>query len=314
VTEKNSSDQAAKIDVASDANRINDLLEQVSALIGRLMANADSYTVERAWAELDKFGMIGIDGVCSRAGQAFNLDSARFARSYGYFYASIESFDRTVQRIQELEEDQRASSPQAADAALSLVSSSLSSLHFQAQQFDEEMGLIRARDHVQALVPGDKPAEQAIMQSAGVDTTNIARVAASQLTISNAYYENVLSQARRSFNSAIAAAIVGLLFFLGAVAVAMTRELIGAASISALSGTIVEVIAGLNFWLYARTSLQLESFHLRLERMQRYLVANSVCENLRGKARDLALSELVATIANDRGRGLESDESLRESS
>jgi hypothetical protein len=120
------------------------------------------------------------------------------------------------------------------------------------------------------------------------------------LTISNAYYENVLLQARRSFTSAIAAAVAGLTFFMVGVVIAVVYKVQAAAVVSTLSGAIVETIAGLNFWLYARTSQQLESFHRRLERMQRYLVANSVGEGLRGKARDAALSDLMKMIATGR--------------
>ena len=47
--------------------------------------------------------------------------------------------------------------------------------------------------------------------------TNIQQVAASQLALTNLYYENVLSQAKRSFNAATVAAAAGLVFFLAAI-------------------------------------------------------------------------------------------------
>ena len=68
-------------------------------------------------------------------------------------------------------------------------------------------------------------------------------------------------------------------------------------SISSISGGIVEVIAGLNFWLFGRTATQLDLFHIRLEQTLRFLLANSVCENPGNDARDSARSELVRLIA-----------------
>jgi hypothetical protein len=93
--------------------------------------------------------------------------------------------------------------------------------------------------------------------------------------------------------------LLGLAFFLAAIGVAFTVDKLEASLISASSGAIVEVISGLNFWLYSRTSNQLNFFHIRLERMQKYLLANSVAANLSAEAKDRALSELVKTIADE---------------
>ena len=67
--------------------------------------------------------------------------------------------------------------------------------------------------------------------------------------------------------------------------------------VSALAGGIVEVVAGLNFWLYGRTAVQLNAFHQRLERMQRFLVANSVSASLTGEKREAALLDLIKVIS-----------------
>jgi hypothetical protein len=122
-------------------------------------------------------------------------------------------------------------------------------------------------------------------------------VAASQLKISNNYYQSVLGQAQQSFRSAIIAAGVGLGFFLAALGFALALGKLDVAIISSISGGIVEVIAGLNFWLFGKTAAQLDLFHVRLEQTQRFLLANSVCENLRDDARDTARSELVKSFS-----------------
>jgi hypothetical protein len=287
------------VNVLSDAQRSRDLIARTVALVERADARAIDIVTSVARKEIDDFSILAIEDIATRAGRAAALDPPRFAEAYGHFYAAIESLDRAINRIESLDEEGRLDEAKIG-AAVDLIAASVANLGRRAKAFDEELGAIHARDHVETVVPASRPTQQAIQEAAAVDTANIAQVAASQLTISNAYYENVLMQARRSFNSAIAAAIAGLGFFMAGVVVAVVYKVQGAAVISTLSGTIVETIAGLNFWLYARTSQQLESFHRRLEQMQRYLVANSVGEGLRGKVRDTALSDLMTMIATGR--------------
>lgn len=138
-----------------------------------------------------------------------------------------------------------------------------------------------------------------IRNVAEADPTNIQQVAASQLALNNSYYSNVLAQAQRSFTAAIVSAAVGLVFFLTAVGIALSTTNFSAAVISAIGGGIVETISGLNFWLYSRTSEQLDSFHLRLERMQRYLVANSVSLSLQEPQRSKSMKRLVQVISGE---------------
>lgn len=136
----------------------------------------------------------------------------------------------------------------------------------------------------------------AIDSVARADPSNIQEVAASQLEISNNYYKSVLRQAQQSFRSAIVAAGVGLAFFIAALGIGLAQQTLDVAIISAISGGIVEVISGLNFWLFGRTATQLDLFHVRLEQTQRFVLANSVCENLSTEARDATRSELVRLI------------------
>ena len=137
----------------------------------------------------------------------------------------------------------------------------------------------------------------AIENVAKADPGNIQQVAASQLALSNSYYQSVLSQARQSFLAAIVSATVGLVFFIFSVISAMISHHSGAACISALAGGIVEVISGLNFWLFGRTASQLDAFHVRLEKTQRYLLANSVSTSLREEARSQVVADLVRSMA-----------------
>jgi hypothetical protein len=136
---------------------------------------------------------------------------------------------------------------------------------------------------------------------ASADPGNIQEVAASQLLLTNNYYRSVLRQARQSFAAAVAAAGAGLIFFAGAVLVLLASDALEAAVISALGGVVVEIISGLNFWLYSYASSQLDAFHLRLERTQHFLLANSVCESLSVNERDRVRARLVEQIASAPG-------------
>jgi O-acetylhomoserine/O-acetylserine sulfhydrylase-like pyridoxal-dependent enzyme len=69
------------------------------------------------------------------------------------------------------------------------------------------------------------------------------------------------------------------------------------ATISVIGGAMVEVIAGINFVLYGKTTTQLANFHERLDRTQRFLLANSICESLNGEIKEKARAALVHTIA-----------------
>jgi hypothetical protein len=59
----------------------------------------------------------------------------------------------------------------------------------------------------------------------------------------------------------------------------------------------VEVIAGINLYLYNKTTAQLAEFHQRLERTQRFLLANSIAESLENEQKQETRASLVRTIA-----------------
>ena len=150
---------------------------------------------------------------------------------------------------------------------------------------------------VQDLLPPETAISDVLKDVSKADPANIQEVAASQFALSDRYYENVLAQAKRSFDAAVAASVVGLVFFLAAIVFAISTHQLTAPIMSAVGGGVVEVVGGLNFWLYGRTSVQLASFHLRLDRMQRFLIANSVSASLTDDHRDLALSELIKVMS-----------------
>ena len=133
------------------------------------------------------------------------------------------------------------------------------------------------------------------------DPGDIQEIAASQIQLLSGYYDLVLGQARRSFRWALIAAGIGLGFFFAAMAFLLVNGLTNLATVSVISGALIEVIAAINFFLYGKTSAQLEVFHTRLDITQRLLLANSICDSLKDETRDQTRSELVRSIIGDAG-------------
>jgi hypothetical protein len=112
------------------------------------------------------------------------------------------------------------------------------------------------------------------------------------------YYADVRRQAQQSFLAALVVACIGILFFIYAIWLGMSSDGILQASIGVIAGTLIQVISGINFYLYARASRQFGAFHVCLERTNRFILANCMCEKLSLPARDemrVELARLVAT-------------------
>lgn len=125
---------------------------------------------------------------------------------------------------------------------------------------------------------------------------NVQEVAVTQLELSNSYYRSALSQSQSSFRSALVWATVGTLLIVAAVFFLLIERPANLSYVSLIGGAIIEAIAGLNFYLYGQASKQLASFQVPLDRIGRFLLANSVCENLEGEVKQSTRAELVRLI------------------
>jgi hypothetical protein len=110
------------------------------------------------------------------------------------------------------------------------------------------------------------------------------------------YYTDVRSQAQQSFRSALIAAVVGTVFFLLAAWYGMAKN--EKAWIGIVAGALTQVISAINFYLYGRAARQFATFHVCLERTNRYLLANTLCENLEMPLRDQVRHELIQVVSN----------------
>lgn len=126
----------------------------------------------------------------------------------------------------------------------------------------------------------------------------VQEVAASQLTILGEYYNNVLSQSQRSFYFALISAGIGLLFIIAAASFLLLNQLQELALITMLGSVLSGFVSGVNFYLYNKSSSQMEEFHSRLETTQRFLLADSLCNSITDTdKKNETRCDLIKTIA-----------------
>jgi len=158
------------------------------------------------------------------------------------------------------------------------------------------VGYMFGRAATREYIPDVSEAVQRLTRD---EPIGVQETAARQIQILTEYYNAALSQAQRSFSLALIAAAVGLGFFLAAIGfIVFYNQEIRLPVISLISGALIEVISGINFYLYSKASSQLADFQVRLDMTQRYLLANSVCEGMEKNIKQIALLELVRAIAS----------------
>jgi hypothetical protein len=145
-----------------------------------------------------------------------------------------------------------------------------------------------------------------------VDTGHVGEIVAKHEKLILAYYGDVLTQAQQSFASAKSIARIGFWVLAGTLVYTLLTDLLSHMTINGFTmhepslrpggigvvcGALIEFIAGVNFWLYARASKQFNAFHICLERTHRYLVAYKIAEGITDK-RDETLRDLVCIMAH----------------
>jgi hypothetical protein len=135
---------------------------------------------------------------------------------------------------------------------------------------------------------------------ARIDLDEPQEVLSASGNILNSYYTVALAQSARSFVWALVAAGAGVVFFIAAITFLLVRDSVEAATVSAIGGAIVELVAGLNFYLYGKANEQAASHRFSLEKMQRYLLANSIIESLStAETKDDSRAKLVSAMAEE---------------
>jgi len=126
------------------------------------------------------------------------------------------------------------------------------------------------------------------------------------------YYDDVQDQAMSSFKAATIVAWIGFGVLIATLVYVLTFDALNrfhfhglsadpksltVEGVGVISGILIETIAGINFWLYARASRQFGAFHICLERTHRYILAHKISSEIR-ENRDQTVRDLVCIMAN----------------
>ena len=148
------------------------------------------------------------------------------------------------------------------------------------------------------------------------EISNVQKIAASQIELLSSYHQEVLNQAKKSFFWALVSACTGFFFFLVTILFVIypqDAKRTEFAVVGTIAGAMIEVISAINFYLYGQASAQMGDYQKRLDKTQRFLLANSICENLEGDYKQDARSELVRVIASSDEVASEKSITLQES-
>ena len=151
-------------------------------------------------------------------------------------------------------------------------------------------------------------AEKSLERLSSIEKDDVKGTASSQIELLSRFYDLSLSQAQRSFRWALAASMVGLVFFL--IAILVNNEKTAEAAL--IGGGIIQFISGVNFYLYNKTLSQLTLFQGRLETTQRFLLANSLTESLGDELRDITRAKLIDQLATSQYDKLSGKRSVRD--
>lgn len=125
------------------------------------------------------------------------------------------------------------------------------------------------------------------------------------------YYVISKRQANRAFSSTLLVCILGFLIFVaGIVASALTGQ--NLAIYTTISGSIVEVIAGLFFWLYKNTTSQLNLYHERLGSTEKYLTVMQLTEKMSPEKKDETYRYIIEAILSNDAINIRSNKETKE--
>jgi len=111
------------------------------------------------------------------------------------------------------------------------------------------------------------------------------------------YYVINKQQATKSFSAALIISIAGFLLFAGGIALTYAMPTnANAVPYSTIGGVIVEVIAGLFFWLYSKAIKQINIFHTSLQSTEKFLTAIQLVDKMSPDKKDDSYKQIIDKI------------------
>lgn len=129
-----------------------------------------------------------------------------------------------------------------------------------------------------------------------VDNLDRLSEADTQNALLIAYYEEVLTQAKRGYLFAQIVAIIGMFFLLASVVFVLVQFPQNAAIISLIAGALNEFLAAVTFVIFGKTSQQFYNFHERLNAAQRFQKMSRMIESMEGEKNKEARLELIKAL------------------
>mgnify|MGYP005775967383 FL=1 len=127
------------------------------------------------------------------------------------------------------------------------------------------------------------------------EQTNVIDLMLKNVSELREYYVISKNQARRSFSAALTICFLGIIIYsFGIISTVFLNS--DASIITLISGTVVEVISGLFFWLYVQASKQLDIYHKRLASTEKYLTAISLVDKMSEAEKDRQYEWIIRKI------------------
>jgi len=93
------------------------------------------------------------------------------------------------------------------------------------------------------------------------------------------YMKDLRDRGRHCFHGALLISIIGSVFFFIALYF-MMKNTLQFPKLTLVAGTSIQLVSCIGFYIYARTTKEFFAFHAGLERLNRFLLANTICEKL----------------------------------
>jgi hypothetical protein len=111
------------------------------------------------------------------------------------------------------------------------------------------------------------------------------------------YYTINKQQARSSFSAALFISVLGFILFASGVILSYyNNSNLNVIPYSTVAGTVVEIIAGLFFWLYSKAITQINIFHSSLQNTEKFLTAIQLVDKISDDKKDDVYKEIISKI------------------
>ncbi|QEE50200.1 hypothetical protein FUA48_11610 [Flavobacterium alkalisoli] len=125
------------------------------------------------------------------------------------------------------------------------------------------------------------------------DGSNVLLLMITHVRELRGYYSLTRKQAISSFIAALMISIIGVLIFFKGLLFSSENSI---SLLSTIAGAIVEIIAGLFFWLYSKALDQLSLFHISLQRSANVLLSIQLVDKISNEEKDSVYREIVLKI------------------